>query len=117
MLLTFRNEFEHESVLSLAVSANALRVLDPAGVSKEAISASVGLLERRGCGHDSLERLFVRAGADGQPLLAAGLRPYPDGWRAHPPYLSQTQALLSDPGGALPHYPMVSHRGGYPDGS
>ena len=66
---------------------------------------------------DSLRNLFGRAGPDGQSLMAEGLRPYPDGWRAHPPYLGQTRALLSDPGGALPHYPMVSHRGGYPDGS
>jgi hypothetical protein len=58
-------------------------------------------------------------GADGQGQLrlAQGLRPYPNGWRAHPPYLAQTTALLRDPGGTLPHYPVVSHRGGFPDGS
>ena len=54
---------------------------------------------------------------DGQPRLAQGLRPYPDGWRARSPYLRHTNALLSDPGGALPRYPMVLHRGGWPDGS
>ncbi len=43
--------------------------------------------------------------------------PYPGGWRAHPPYLRLTQAMIADPAGTLPHYPMVSHRGGYPDGS
>jgi hypothetical protein len=26
-------------------------------------------------------------------------------------------AMLSDPAAALPHYPMVLHRGGFPDGS
>jgi hypothetical protein len=57
------------------------------------------------------------ADADGQQRIAAGLLPYPGGWRAHPPYLSQTEALLAAPAAALPHYPMVSHRGGYPDGS
>jgi hypothetical protein len=51
------------------------------------------------------------------PALAKGLRPYPDGWRAHPPYLSSTRAVLADPAGALPHQPMVSHRGGFPDGA
>jgi hypothetical protein len=51
------------------------------------------------------------------PVLAEGLRPYPDGWRAHPPYLSATRAMLADPAGALPHQPMVSHRGGFPDGT
>ncbi len=38
-------------------------------------------------------------------------------WRAHPPYLAQTAAVLADPAGALPHQPMVLHRGGYPEGS
>ena len=52
----------------------------------------------------SLERL---AGPGGQrsPLFA-GLQPHPDGWRA-----------AIRPPATLPHYPMVLHRGGYPDGS
>jgi DNA-binding MarR family transcriptional regulator len=54
---------------------------------------------------------------DGQPRLSQGLGPYPDGWRARNPYLRHTTDLLSDPSGALPHYPMVLHRGGWPDGS
>jgi methyltransferase (TIGR00027 family) len=64
---------------------------------------------------DALRGLFAEAG--GQQRIAAGLVPYPGGWRAHPPYLSQTEALLADPAAALPYYPMVSHRGGFPDGS
>ena len=51
------------------------------------------------------------------PELPAGLTPYPDGWRASKPYAHQTQAVLEDPRGRLPHYPMVLHRGGWPDGS
>lgn len=48
--------------------------------------------------------------------LSPGLRP-PDGsWRKAKPYVSQTSAFLNDPRGALPHHPMVLHRGGYPDG-
>jgi hypothetical protein len=43
--------------------------------------------------------------AAGSPLFA-GLTPYPDGWRA------KVRAPVT-----LPHYPMVLHRGGYPDGS
>ncbi len=39
-------------------------------------------------------------------LLFTAIEPYPDGWRASVPK-PQT----------LPHYPMVLHRGGYPDGS
>jgi len=50
-----------------------------------------------------LERLEPTA--QGSPLLR-GLEPYPDGWRASIPR----------PDG-LPHYPMVLHRGGFPDGS
>jgi len=54
---------------------------------------------------------------EGQPRLAQGLRPYPGGWRAAKPYLQQTTARLQDPHRALPRYPMVLHRGGWPDGS
>lgn len=52
----------------------------------------------------SLERL-AGAGGPGSPLFA-GIEPGPGNWRAdvRPP---QT----------LPHFPMVLHRGGYPDGS
>jgi methyltransferase (TIGR00027 family) len=50
----------------------------------------------------SLEPLAV-----GQsPVLFGGLEPYPDNWRA------SVRRLAS-----LPHFPMVLHRGGYPDGS
>ena len=46
-------------------------------------------------------------GADGQPPpLFQGLAPYPDNWRA-----------AVRPPRTLPYYPMVLHRGGYPDGS
>lgn len=38
--------------------------------------------------------------------LFRALEPYKDGWRA--------EASLLE---TLPHYPMVLHRGGYPDGS
>jgi len=41
----------------------------------------------------------------GSPLFE-GLEPYPDGWRAQVP-----------PPELLPWFPMVLHRGGYPDGS
>ena len=32
-------------------------------------------------------------------------------------YVEQTNAVIDDPTGRLPHYPMVLHRGGWPDGS
>ncbi len=52
-----------------------------------------------------LEPLVATDGST-PPRLFECLRPYPGGWRAsvRPPT-------------ALPHYPMVLHRGGYPDGS
>ncbi|MGD0943755.1 MAG: MarR family winged helix-turn-helix transcriptional regulator [Acidimicrobiales bacterium] len=43
--------------------------------------------------------------AQPSPLLQ-GLQPYPEGWRAS---VRRPETL--------PHYPMVLHRGGYPDGS
>jgi DNA-binding MarR family transcriptional regulator len=167
-LLAFTLEYEDESDLSLALSADVLRVLSvdgvpvrdmPArsGVSKEAITAAVGFLQRSGYaavepdsasgaklvrltdqglaaqakharlakaverrwrkrlgpGFDRLSKALVT----GQQL-AVGLRPYPDGWRAaRNPYRARTEAVLADPASALPRYPMVLHRGGYPDGS
>ncbi|MFI5755982.1 hypothetical protein [Streptomyces sp. NPDC051569] len=177
VLLAFTADFEQASRLSLAVSANVLRVLDedglrvrdlPAltGVSKEAVAVSLGFLERHGYAlvepdpaaprtrvarltplglgarrkyprilaevetawrrrlggravselRDAL-RAVTGAAADGEPCLSLGLRPPPDGWRAHPPYRALTARLLADPVAGLPQYPMVSHRGGFPDGS
>jgi methyltransferase (TIGR00027 family) len=54
---------------------------------------------------ESLEALAI--GGDGPPPpLFRGLEPHPDNWRAS-----------VRPPATLPHYPMVLHRGGYPDGS
>src|SRR5262249_29710463 len=43
---------------------------------------------------------------DQRDSLFSGLKPSPEGWRARRPSIE-----------ALPHFPMVSHRGGFPDGS
>jgi DNA-binding MarR family transcriptional regulator len=52
------------------------------------------------------------------PGLGQGLEPLAGGWRARAPYVAQARAMMSDPGTALPHYPVVHlHRGGFPDGS
>jgi methyltransferase (TIGR00027 family) len=166
VLLSFAMEYERESGVSLAVSANLLRVLGtegirrrdlpvPAGISKEAIAWILGILIRRklaveepdpAASRGKVVRLTARGldaqhayaeclattedrwqerfgadaitdlrkaleplatGSDGQPPpLFGGLEPYPDNWRASvkPPV-------------TLPYYPMVLHRGGYPDGS
>jgi DNA-binding MarR family transcriptional regulator len=50
-------------------------------------------------------------------LLARGLHPHPGGWRGTKPYLAHTEAMIENPSTGLPHYPMVLHRGGWPDGS
>lgn len=165
VLLAFAIDFEAESEISLAISANLLRVLDEtgvrvrnlprlSGVSKESLNMAMGILrkgklaaieaekpgnrtkvarlttkgreaqdayrkllaaiEKRwetrfgkkaiGALRDSLEPLVGEGGAQ-TPLLRA-LEPYPDGWRASRPKPE-----------TLPHYPMVLHRGGFPDGS
>jgi hypothetical protein len=52
-----------------------------------------------------LERLVGEATIETSPLFR-GMIPYPDGWRAAVPMATR-----------LPHYPMVLHRGGFPDGS
>jgi DNA-binding MarR family transcriptional regulator len=177
VLLAFTLDFERESAVSLAVAANALRVLTGegvrvrelpylTGVSKEALNMAAGILTRQSyavAGPDpaasrgKLIRLTPRGRSaqddyirlldateqrwrqrfgpgpigtlrrsllsvigqrdGGRPRLSQGLRPYPGGWRASKPYLRQTTAVLDDPGAALPHYPMVLHRGGWPDGS
>lgn len=166
VLLMFAIDFERESDLSLAISANILRVLDEhgvrlrdlpllSGVSKEAISMAIGILQKKHLaveepdpagsrfkivrlttegkkaqvayrqmliaieerwqaryGEDTirtlrevLKRLVGEPTAELSPLFR-GLESYPDGWRASVPRPD-----------TLPHYPMVLHRGGFPDGS
>jgi hypothetical protein len=62
-------------------------------------------------------RETTRAILEQRLSLSEGLRPYPDGWRARKRYVEQTNAVIEDPTGRLPHYPLVLHRGGWPDGS
>jgi DNA-binding MarR family transcriptional regulator len=177
VLLAFTIEYERQSDLSLALSANFLRVLDGAdvavrdlpratGLSKEAASMSVGFLIRRKLAtfeadptkpRTKLVRLTQR-GADAalahrsrvadvedgwrtrlgarkvgdlrraldavltapgreRPALSDGLVPPPTGWRAWKQYVAKTEAFVADPLNALPHHPMVLHRGGWPDGN
>jgi hypothetical protein len=168
LLIAFRADFEGESRLSLPLSANVVRALSDSpvrvrdlptstGVSREAVSISLGWLDRhelaiidrgptksvrltdRGQrGRAKYERVLAatesawraRFGVGaiarldraldsilGVDSFAEGLEPYPSGWRANPPYATLTKALLANPVAVLPEYPMVSHRGGYPDGS
>jgi hypothetical protein len=54
----------------------------------------------------ALEPLAGDPDAPADSPLMGGLEPYPDNWRADEP-----------PRQTLPHFPMVLHRGGFPDGS
>jgi len=147
LLLAFAMEYERESDWSLAIGANILRVLDAegvrvrdlpglSGVSKEAIAMALGLLQKGDAvtvtpeksgkiarltakGVEAQSRHFrlledieqrwqgrYRVREALQLSLFDGLEPYPEGWRASGPRPV-----------TLPHYPMVLHRGGFPDGS
>ncbi len=162
VLLAFALDFERESQLSLAISANVLRVMDEAsvrvrdlpelsGVSKESIRVAMNILvkwklaveakegnrqvarltklgmEAQQTYELGLKRIEVRwgerfgdrigrlravltplvgEGTAGRSPLFRGLEPHPEGWRAKVPAPK-----------VLPHFPMVLHRGGYPDGS
>lgn len=143
-LLSIAIEFEHESDLSLAIAANVLRVLDDkgirlrdlppiTGVSTESIATAMGILRKKRlvAEESRIVRLTpqgVEAQSAGARLLAAiedrwqsqSLRDalerivsrleiaalYREGWRSK---VRQPETL--------PHYPMVLHRGGFPDGS
>jgi len=150
LLMSFALEFDRVSTVSLAITANVLRVIGDAGVrvrdlpqlsgvSKESIAMALSFLGKRGCAvvgasagvkgvsltakgrhardqYDTLLRV-VETRWDLRDLrlalepfsaeaLLRGLVPYPDGWRAS----------VARPH-TLPFYPMVLHRGGYPDGS
>jgi DNA-binding MarR family transcriptional regulator len=54
---------------------------------------------------ESLECLVGEPSSQPSPLFR-GLDPYPEGWRAS---VGQPETL--------PHYPLITHRGGFPDGS
>jgi len=111
---------------NVVVEAKAARLTPKGLVAQEAARALHAELEQRWkarFGAAEVRRLRTAlAGVldqrDGQrPRLSLGLEPHPDGWRATKPYAEQTKAVIADPLGRLPHYPMVLHRGGWPDGS
>ncbi len=177
VLLELTLDFERQSSVSLALSANVLRLarrdVQPlnvlrqrAGISREAVAVAAAYLARHGLGvvesapapsrartlhltpkgeqvaaqyprlcaavesawHERFGATAVAAlresllavvtQREGERWrLADGLAPHPDCWRAARPYLAQTTAMLADPTSGLPHHPLVTHRGGWPDGS
>ncbi|MGB6689573.1 MAG: MarR family winged helix-turn-helix transcriptional regulator [Terracidiphilus sp.] len=80
---------------------NYLRLRDGIEERWQAQFGAAALRELR----QSLEAIVGDAANAESPLLR-GLEPYAEGWRAS----------VARPA-TLPHYPMVLHRGGYPDGS
>jgi hypothetical protein len=145
-LLAFAYEFERKSEISMAISANVLRLLDDdgvrvkdlprlAGVSKESVAMALGFLAKRAfivksgnvvsptakgrAARDAYAESLHKMEDQFDPGKALRLReslealapmkspePYPHGWRTKLPRPE-----------TLPHYPMILHRGGFPDGS
>ena len=106
----------------VVVDAKVARLTRQGLEAQEAAPALHAEVERRWgarFGADVVRRLraALRGVLDQREALSRGLEPHPDGWRARKRYAEQTQALVADPLGRLPHYPMVLHRGGWPDGS
>lgn len=80
--------------------------LTPAGVAARQVHlALLAACDERLANLDPAAAAVIRDVLRPLPLLA-GIAPYPDGWRARLP-----------PPARLPDFPMVLHRGGYPDGS
>jgi DNA-binding MarR family transcriptional regulator len=94
---------------------NVVRLTSKGRAAQEAYRQRIGDVEERWRTDDgnaaleslrcSLDRLVGDATPERSPLFR-GITPYPDGWRAS----------VGAPR-TLPHYPMVLHRGGFPDGS
>jgi hypothetical protein len=99
----------------VVVEANLAR-LTPKGLDAQAAAPRLHADVERSWRTQRL-RKAVTALLDQRAALSEGLRPYPDGWRARKRYVDQTNAVIDDPTGRLLRYPMVLHRGGWPDGS
>jgi methyltransferase (TIGR00027 family) len=96
-----------------AASRGKVARLTPGGLDAQHLYHELtGTIERRW--HDrftpgvtgALQASLEPLAAGQPPVLFGGLEPYPDNWRAS----------VRRPA-TLPHFPMVLHRGGYPDGS
>jgi methyltransferase (TIGR00027 family) len=96
-----------------AASRGKVARLTPRGLDAQHLYHELtGTIERRW--HDrftpgvtgALRASLEPLAAGRPPVLSGGLEPYPDNWRAS----------VRRPA-TLPHFPIVLHRGGYPDGS
>jgi methyltransferase (TIGR00027 family) len=107
-----RNELAAEEP-DPAASRGKVARLTPRGLDAQRVYPELaGAIERRW--HErfthgetgELRACLEPLAAGDPPPLFAGLEPHPDNWRAS-----------VRPAVTLPHFPMVLHRGGYPDGS
>ncbi|MEO8396167.1 MAG: hypothetical protein ABI700_24445, partial [Chloroflexota bacterium] len=98
-----------------AGSSKLIRLTPKGQTAQNSYRHRLGMIERRWQARFSKDLILtlkdVLAALDSAPVggqspLFDGLQPYPDGWRA-----SVGKPAL------LPDFPMVLHRGGYPDGS
>jgi DNA-binding MarR family transcriptional regulator len=91
----------------VVVEQNVAKLTQKGRDARDAYRQLIGIIEERWQSHfgeDTIRTLRELL----EPLAGdlRGLEPYPDGWRAS----------VRKPN-TLPHYPMVLHRGGFPDGS
>ena len=101
------------------VRAEAKRAyLTPKGGKREAARVLHTDLERAWEVQFGASTVRLRSALDRSSISATesergslGLQPPPGGWRATKPYAARTQAMIDDPIGTLPRYPMCS-RGG-----
>jgi DNA-binding MarR family transcriptional regulator len=85
-----------KGIASQDAHAHLLRTVEEQHVSRYGADVTSALRESLG----------ILAGDSRGSRLLHGIPPFPDGWRASVPKAE-----------TLPHFPMVLHRGGYPDGS
>jgi hypothetical protein len=100
-------EKKHIVIVESHNRAKIVRLTRKGQELQDASGALIGAIERRWqsrFGTDNLRESLERLVNDAE--LRGGLEPYPDNWRAS----------VRKPE-TLPHYPMVLHRGGFPDGS
>jgi hypothetical protein len=115
MALTALARTPYVSVSGTTAATRRARLTKEGGELRKRLARRHAEVERR-LGDTERLRAALERVLD-HPDFARGLEPHPDGWRAGKRYLAHTDAMLGDHRAALPHCPMVLHRGGWPDGS
>jgi hypothetical protein len=101
------------ATVSSATGSKIATATDAGRAAQDFTAARLGELDARfEAAREPLEHILSNA-----PAMVDTLQPHPNSWRASSKYASQTRRMLADPRTALAHFPIVTHRGGYPDGS